>query len=319
MLSLSAISNYLILRLSYYLSLLLKRPVIMGSPFALTIETSAGCNLRCPECPTGKGLIKRESPIIDQDLFDKILGELTPSTFWIQLYFQGEPLLDPHLGERIKRLADSGKRVIISTNAQLISIDKAEELVKCGLRKIIISLDGYNQETYEAYRKGGEIKNVTDGISFLAKAKKQLNKKFPVIEVQTIVNRTNEHDLKKIKKLAQNGGADKVVFKTMQIHEQDTMQNWLPGQSRFARYRFDGKKWILKKQRRNACFRIFGTMVCNSDGKVGVCCYDKNTDFQVGEIKEQSIIKIWRGKEYQQFRQKLLNKNFAAICQNCNE
>ena len=52
--------NFFLIRASRVLSLLLRRPIVWGMPFFISIEPASLCNLECPQCPTGTGDIKRD-------------------------------------------------------------------------------------------------------------------------------------------------------------------------------------------------------------------------------------------------------------------
>lgn len=314
-----AVFNFILLRLSYQISLLLKRPVILARPFAMSIETVSGCNLHCPQCPTGQGIIKRDKVTMDQDLFEKITSEISVSTFYIQLFFQGEPLLDRQICERISTLAKKRKWVVISTNAQAIDKKNASDLVKSGLYKIIISLDGVKQENYAAYRYGGSAEKTLQAIRYLSESKKLNKSHYPIVEVQTVVSRFNENELNSIKKTALKNGADKMVFKSMQIYNQESMEYYMPKNPHYSRYQYSGGKWELRYKKNRACFRIFSTIVCSSDGKIASCCYDKSIAFELGNINKNSISEIWRNDNFQQFRKRILSGNFPEICDNCIE
>ena len=62
------------------------------------------------------------------------------------------------------------------------------------LDEIIVSLDGVDQETYAKYRVGGQIERVFDGVRRLVAAKQQLGAQTPLINLQFIVMKHNEHD-----------------------------------------------------------------------------------------------------------------------------
>jgi hypothetical protein len=64
-------------------------------PPAINVELSSRCNLSCPECVTGAGLLRRNSEFIDYSLAGKIAAQLSDKTLSAWLYFQGEPMLHP--------------------------------------------------------------------------------------------------------------------------------------------------------------------------------------------------------------------------------
>jgi len=54
--------------------------------------------------------------------------------------------------------------------------------------------------------------------------------------------------------------------------------------------------------------------------KVLHCCFDKDAQYSMGNLQEQSFEEIWYGDKYQQFRRTLFtNRKEIEICKNCTE
>ena len=171
--------------LSRWISFVFRKPVVLNQPWAATIEPSAVCQLSCPECPVGMKEIARKNNVLSDEHFTTILHGLSKKTFWLNLYFQGEPLLDKNIIHKIREARKRRMCVVLSTNAMALDENMAQELCAVGTSKIILSLDGADETTYLKYRSGGDFQKVLDAIAFLRKAR---NKKyFPVIEVQMLV------------------------------------------------------------------------------------------------------------------------------------
>ncbi|RMF64216.1 MAG: radical SAM protein, partial [Calditrichaeota bacterium] len=79
---------------SFVLSALLKRRIVWGRPFILTVEPTNLCNLRCPLCVTGNGKLTRNAGQMDFDLFRRIIDDVGEFLFYLLLYHQGEPFLN---------------------------------------------------------------------------------------------------------------------------------------------------------------------------------------------------------------------------------
>ena len=92
---------------------------------------------------------------MDIELFRKVMNELTPYLYNVNLYFQGEPMLHPQFFSFLDNLQEHDNTVV-STNGHFLSEENSEKLVRSGLNKLIISLDGIDQETYSAYRINGD-------------------------------------------------------------------------------------------------------------------------------------------------------------------
>jgi len=320
-LNLHRLSNLFLVEAGYFLSRIFRIPIVAGRPWAASIEPTTSCNLRCTECPTGMQSLTRPKGNMTLDVFQKILDKLSPDLFYLTLYFQGEPLLNPHFTKMVQLARSRRIFVATSTNGHFLNDISIGEIIKSGLNHLIISLDGLDQQTYEKYRVKGNLKTVMEGISSLVAAKKELNSITPFIELQFLVMRHNEHQMKQMRKFAKQAGVDKLAFKTAQVYNFDTESSIIPDLKSKSRYRqtFDGK-WVMTKKIRNRCHRIWSSLVITWDGKVVPCCYDKNADHQTGNLLEEPLSMIWKNEVYFIFRKQVLkNRSETEICRNCGE
>ncbi|MGE5795659.1 MAG: radical SAM protein, partial [Ignavibacteria bacterium] len=76
---------------SFVISRFLDNPVVWGMPVSFSIEPTNYCNLRCPECPSGLGTLTRPLGFLDIENFKKFVDQVYRQSFYMQLYFQGEP------------------------------------------------------------------------------------------------------------------------------------------------------------------------------------------------------------------------------------
>ncbi len=312
--------NILWVWLGFYLSKLLKRPIVIGQPFSVSYEPTTSCNLSCPECPTGTKMITRPKGHLHLDNFERTLNELAPNLLNIIFYFQGEPFLSSSLPDFIRRARYKKVFTMTSTNGHFLTKDNSRAIVDAGLHKLIVSVDGATQEVYSRYRKGGSLATVLQGIETLQAEKRLKNSFFPIIEMQFLVFRTNEHQIPEIQKLAKQLNI-KLKLKSAQIYDYQNAHNLVPSLSKYARYRLnkDGK-YEIKSKLPNLCWRIWSSSVITWDGKVVPCCFDKNAVFEQGNLSENTFNSIWTGTNYTRFRKKILSsRKNVKMCQNCTE
>ena len=149
-LNIQRVWNIAVLRFSYSLARVFKIQKNWGKPFALSIEPTTACNLGCPACPSGLKAFSRPTGKIDLGYHQNWLSQVSGSVFYINYYFQGEPFLHPQFLELIKEAKRRKIYTATSTNAHFIDEKKAQEIVASGLDRLIISIDGLTQETYES-------------------------------------------------------------------------------------------------------------------------------------------------------------------------
>jgi radical SAM protein with 4Fe4S-binding SPASM domain len=299
---------------SYLQSSVSKHASINGMPAAVGVELTNHCNLRCPECASGSGQMERERGFMDLELFKMIIAELKPYLYSLNLYFQGEPLLHPGFASFIR---NSGNiRSVISTNGHFLSEENCEKLAESGLRKLIISLDGLDQDSYSAYRISGNVDTVMDGIKNISVARSR-HKSSLKIEIQVLVNKFNEHQIPQMRKLANSINAS-LKLKSMQIIGKNSFESWLPSGSKFSRYKFRNGRFQIKSSLPDRCARLWFNPVITWDGKVLPCCFDKDAEHIMGDLRQESFKEIWNGTKFKLFRRVLLTDRSAIeICKNC--
>jgi len=311
--------NYLKIFFLFHISRLTGNVFTASFPFAFSAEVSSMCNLGCPGCMVGMGKTVREKHFMDILIFEKLLNETRRRSFYVNLYFQGEPFLNKNIFDFISKAKSKRFYTVVSTNGHFLDEKNNEELIRSGLDRLVVSIDGIRAETYSHYRKAGDFFKVIKGIKNLTQQKKVTKKKHPFIVLQFLVHRNNEHELKDLKSFAGQLGVDMVKLKSMQFHTPESMEKLSPSNEKYRRYRqnTDGT-WHVKSNGQKPCFRIWSQFVITSDGDVVPCCYDKIPQHVAGNINEGSITEIWKSKKLNALRKNLINnKNLPGICYNC--
>ncbi|MBB3698982.1 radical SAM/SPASM domain-containing protein [Flammeovirga yaeyamensis] len=301
----------------------LGKPIHWGNPISIAIEPTTSCNLRCPECPSGLRSFTRPTGMLSEDLFTKVIDELKDTLMNLTFYFQGEPYLNKNFLNMVKIASERKVFTSTSTNAHYLNEEMSVKTVASGLDRLIVSLDGTTQETYENYRIGGDINKVILGIKNVVDAKKQLNSSTPKIVIQFLVVRPNEHQIEEAKQLAKELEVDDIQFKTAQIYDYENGSPLIPSLDQYSRYQKTKEgKYKFKGKWERHCWRLWNSAVITWDGKVVPCCFDKDAKYVLGTIKNDYIgfRKIWRSQSYINFRKQILKgRENIDICKNCTE
>lgn len=313
--------NLMLINLSYYVTRVTKRTIHWGNPYSISIEPTTSCNLRCSECPSGLRQFSRNTGMLTLELFMNLVNQVKDHLIYMILYFQGEPYLNPQFFEFVKYARKFKIYTATSTNGHYLTDENAQKTIESGLNRLIISLDGIGQEEYSTYRSGGRYDKVVEGIKNMVRWKNKLKSATPHIIVQFIVFRSNEHQLDKVKKLCKEWGVDKLQFKTAQINDYKNGNPLITTLDKYSRYRKlpDGT-FEFKNPLPNRCYRMWSSCVITWDGLAVPCCFDKDADYRMGDLKELPFRKIWKGKMYADFRTRVFTRRKEIdICQNCTE
>ncbi len=315
-LSLKKIQNLFRIGFSYLLSRKNLFAYTKIHPFFISIEPADFCQLECPECPVGASK-RKQGKTIDFKAFTKTVDELKLTLFHLIFYFQGEPLLNKKLPEMISYAHQSGIFTSTSTNGQLLNSATAKALVQSGLDKIIISVDGTNQKTYQKYRKGGRFELALEGIEHLNFWKKELKSRTPFVEIQMVIFKTNEHQISEMKLLAKKLKVNRLALKSAQLYNFENGHELLTSIPKYARYKMlPNGKYALKNKLHNRCFRLWSGAVITAKGDVLPCCFDKDASHSFGNIDNFSS--IFQNPKANSFRTSILeNRKQHQMCRNC--
>lgn len=307
---------------SYYVSRFTRRPVQWGYPISISFEPTTSCNLRCPECPSGLRAFTRPTGMLQRDFFRETIEQLHKDLWYLVFYFQGEPYLNPSFLDMVA-WASKEKKIYTatSTNAHYLNDENARRTVESGLDRLIISIDGTTQDVYRQYRVGGQLDKVLEGARNVVKWKKELKSRTPFIVFQFLVVRPNEHQLEDVKRIGKEIGVDDVWFKTAQVYDYENDPHGLiPTIDKYSRYRKTEKGYVFKGNLSNHCWRLWHDPVITWDGLVAPCCFDKDAQHRMGDLKQLSFREIWKNGEYAAFRQQILRgRRNIDICSNCSE
>jgi len=287
------------------------------------IEPTNACNLHCPICPTGSGRMKRAKGMMRLEDFRLIMDKFGSRCLAAQLFKDGESFLCPDIYDMIEYASTRGVVTTCSTNGNAFPDDDSiRSLIDTGLDEISFSVDGCTQETYEQYRRGGSLRQVTEAIGLLAEAKRARGVHHPRVIAQFIVMKHNEHEAEEFADWARQLGADEVHVKPVYLSNPSGEVLWrdfLPTDHQCRQYEVsDGKLAHKVKDASRPCQEVWTDLVVHWNGDVVPCCYDEEGMYVLGNILEQSLEDIWFGEKFVSFRRRLVTrKESMPLCANC--
>ena len=180
---------------------------VKSYPYYLCMDPCDLCQLRCPTCPTGienegrkeaagqRFIYRNTRSMMSPELFDALLDEMGDYLFLIMFYNYGEPLLNKHLPEFIKKASARDIETEVHSNLSLPLTDQQIEAVMAsGLDYLNASIDGFSQETYQIHRVGGNLDLVKRNLERLAAERKRVGAR-TIITYKMLVFRHNEHEI----------------------------------------------------------------------------------------------------------------------------
>ena len=280
---------------------------LLRFPRYFEIETVNACNARCPMCTIADW--ERGSPTMKDSLFEKIAGELeahADEVKRVSLYRDGEPLLDKKMPRRVHALKSRGiRRVGISTNVSLLNEKMATDLLDAGIDEIILSIDSLKKTVFEAIRVRLKFEEVLENALRFIDLRNRIRPQTS-IWVRMIRQEGNFHEWPDYERywrprLAKN---DRLYY--LNIH------NWGGQLAGFEPVSHSVQPTV-------PCVALWSLMVIFSNGDVPMCNVDYNNRFPTGNVRDNTIAKVWHSAIANQRRELHLTGNKGRIppCDNC--
>ncbi|MDO8647806.1 MAG: radical SAM protein [Candidatus Diapherotrites archaeon] len=305
-----------------------KNSKVFAHPIKVTLDPTNICMLSCPLCPTGQKRKERPLGKMKFEDFKKLVEEISPYLYEIDLNNWGEPFLNDEVYKMIEFAHSKKIKTSVNTNLNVKFTEKqAERIVKSGLDVLYCSFDGISQKTYEKYRINGKLKTVFENIRLVNKKKKELGSKKPSVTWQFLVMKHNEKELPELQKIKNELEIDTLLVGAVrtdlgkEIFQSDNekvsqLEKWLPQDSQLSRYDYESRK---RKLQREYCYFPWLVAVINWDGSTSPCCavYQKKDDF--GNVFKDGFKKVWNNEKYRQARRIIAKKAPEAgnVCSNC--
>ena len=263
-------------------------------PYILKIESTNICNLRCKYCYDDRRAPREgERPYGRMSLagFKRIVDQLGPYIFKINLYGYGEPLLYPETIDMIEYAAKSNVGMAISSNLNFEDADLPEKIVRSGLEVLIFSCHGVTNESYVNFTRKGNVDIPLGNISRIIAERRRLGSKTPFIDWQYCVTRFNEGEIELAKQKAAELGVDQIRF-IKPIVPPDATEEW--HSTLFPR--FDD---IPSEPNPAGCGWLYRAAYVNYDGGLMPCCSEtRRVSRDFGNLFEKPFMDIWNNERY---------------------
>ncbi|MHB1006472.1 MAG: tungsten cofactor oxidoreductase radical SAM maturase [Chloroflexota bacterium] len=308
------------------------------------LEPTTRCNLRCRTCirsvwEDGEGHMAAST-------FDRFLAGLAelPEVSRVVFAGFGEPLSHPRLLDMVEAVTKRGLAVSIATNGLLLDTRLTAELVRLGVDRLVVSVDGALPETYADVR-GADLARVVANLHILNETKRRLGAVLPLLGIEFVALRRNVHEVDALPALASELGADRIIVSnvlayTAELREQALYAdaeppalrplNWPARQSDFVVWgtmSLPRMRWGAERRCRFVGDRA---LVLGWDGAVSPCYALSHTytyfavdgvrkrveRYVLGNVNETSLADIWTSEEYVRYRASVRGFRFPS-CPDC--
>lgn len=248
------------------------------------MDATSNCQLACAACPTADG---RTTAVLGRGYlsvaeFQRLL-EANPELRHVELSNYGEMFLHPQL-EELLRLAHERGVTISGSNGVNLNYARGsalEAVVRYRVRALTCSIDGASPDTYQQYRRKGDLERVLRHIDRINELKALAGTPFPLLTWQFVVFGHNEHEIETARAMAT---ARKMSFlpriswsedfSTVQNKELVSIQTGLGAATREEFREKNGRDYT-----RDLCLQLWHAPVANWDGKLLGCCVNFWGDF----------------------------------------
>lgn len=289
----------------------------LSTPYVVQIFPVYACNFKCNYCHFSIDKEKRkfvtEKIFLDLDLYKKCVDDMCSFPEKIRTFRfvgMGEPLLHKELPEMIAYVKEKqiANRVELITNGSLLTKERSDALIKAGLDRMVISIQGTTAEKYEEV---SHIKldydGLIEGIKYFYDNKQDTHIYIKVVDVALDGETDRQNFLDLFGDVCDSIGIETAI----PLYPDVAFNEVLLQQKKVTQYG-------TELQRTDICPQPFYFMQINPDGKV-VGCHSISPYPEIfGDSTTQSVCDIWNGNRFNQFRRRMLDGK-EEVCECCKE
>jgi pyrroloquinoline quinone biosynthesis protein E len=285
-------------------------------------------------CHSEKIREQRDVKNMSFENFKKIIDSI-PTLLKVTVQGMGEPLLAPDFLKMVSYATQKDISVTTTLNATFINEETARKVVRSGLSRIYISLDGATKDTYEKIRKGADFDKTLDGIRNLIKSRKKKGE--PYIDLWMVGIGDNILELPKMVDLACDLGMDSLSLQPDVTYwgkeefrgkiREKALSNKAEEVSAIikeARNKARGKglNFIYVRKTRftpeQPCIWPWQAGFIATDGRMVPCCLLADPEIiNFGNVLETPFSEIWNGEKIKMLRKMLKEGRLSHYCRDC--
>ncbi|MCM8796937.1 MAG: radical SAM protein [Candidatus Omnitrophica bacterium] len=290
----------------------------LDTPFVVQIFPIYACNFKCGYCIFSVNKAKRyfisDKITMDLSFYKRCIDDIAkfPNKVKVLRFVGiGEPLLHKDIVEMVKYAVEKNVAGVVEilTNAALLTPKISDALISAGLSRLVVSLQGTSKEKYKKI-SGVDIEfdNFVENLRYFFEHKKNTHMYFKIVDCAL----DGKQDEKKFYDIFGDICDTIAIEHAVPIHPGVNFERILREKDSAV------TQFGLPVSEVQICPQPFFTMQINPDGKV-VPCYSFEYPEIMGDCNKKSACEIWHSREFQHFRNRMLNgvKNMNEVCANC--
>lgn len=280
------------------------------------VETTNLCNANCSFC--GYRFMQRPKVDMPLDLYEKALSEYAASGGG-NINFTptvGDPLVDKEIVTRISmaRALPEIQDIFLYTNAILLDRFGYDALLQSGLTRLAISTFIGSREGYERYYGNDKYGKVVENIIEAARRNRELGSPVRIsLHLRVEGDRASWEGTETYETIAELIGEANIDY----LEVYDAWGGRIKKEDVPEGTSLD-EPIALSEKIKSPCFEMYRRLHVLADGNVGACvCVDLESEIKVGNVKEQTLDEIWRGKRLRDYRSNWTQGNLPEVCKSC--
>ena len=315
-----------------------------AGPFAVTVDPTSRCNLRCAGCgfhsPLIEGTLAGLAPgDLNRAMFAGLCQELeTIGTRRLVFCGQGEPLLHPELPDLIRLAKGAGLQTTLVTNGTLLTEEGIRGLIDSRLDQIRVSVWASSPEEFAANYPGSNprlFEAMIEGLALLGSISRARASALRVT-LHTVLDRFNWQRVDAFVDLALRARVSALSFSP--LHTQSGRLRHLALSAEAEQEARDGLRRAQRRLQRSGvqhniaeaiqryeigeavrgrvpCYIAWTHPRVRVDGTVHPCGPCQRP---MGDLREQSLREIWNGPAYRSFRRRVLDPHETELFEGCD-